>query len=488
MDASQSIRLFIVAITLAACSSTQATSDAAPPNDGAIDAGDAASSDSGADAQTCACVARSTTSCHALAGLYADDGHIATCRASCASYDVSTCTYDTSGKTVENVYPGERDARFSNARCNDKTPFDFRVSLTGSRRWIVFFEGGGACDGLLIPCAPRLKANPALFSSSTDAADGTTSQWNGSGDAILSRDVTKNPTFADANIAIGNYCSSDLWTGTSTTPVAGDIAFDLLFAGRTNAKAMLQTLVERYGFDDAKDIDVIVSGSSAGGNGARNNTDLFANAFPAAVAANRVWSFPVAGFQIYEWNYPGAGVGGTDADDPSSWEAAYVRWSAELNPKCLALASAAGHGPGACFAGLYASQSLVMQQPQGYGVRVLDATNRTDPVYLGYHGVTPATPNYTQILDTWESIIVGEMQASNLRWQLAPEHRGTPNVHGLMDFWTTPIPAYDAAKDKCSSPWPTTITTFRDLVDAFYRDTTPQTSGIKVCPPTGWPY
>lgn len=488
------MRTLALSVLLVACSSGPSSIDDAGTDDANLvdvvaDATTSDSADAG-DASTCACDAGTTMSCHALAGLYADDGHVATCKTSCSSYDVSACTFDATGKSVEEVYPTKRDARFANAKCNDGTPFDFRVSLTGSRRWVVFFEGGGACDGVLIPCAPRLKASPPLFSSAKDPVDGTVSayQTNPGSPAILSRDTALNPTFADANIAVGNYCSSDLWTGIATTAVHGDIAFDLLFDGRNNAKAMLGTLIERYGFDDAKDIDVIVTGSSAGGNGARNNTDLFADAFPSAAAANRIWSIPVAGFQLYEWNYPGAGVSGSNADDPTSWEAAYLRWSAELNPRCIALAKAAGHGPGACFAGMYATQSLLLPSPTGYGLRVLDAQNRTDPVYLAYHGVTPTRSDYDTIVQTWEPIIRGEMATSGIRWQLAPHHEKTPAVHGLYDFWTTPIPTYDAAKDECNSPWPSTITTFRDLVDAFYKDTSPQTSGVKICPPTGWPY
>ncbi len=443
--------------------------------------------ESGSDALVsgCACIAGTDVACEELSGLYASDGKRAVCRDDCRAYDVAPCTADLSGSKVETVYPGLRDGRFTDARCNDGTPFWFEVSLTGSRRWVVSFEGGGVCDGELVPCQDRFESDASRFSSANDAPDRTVADWGGR-KGVLSRDKSENPTFADANMAIGNYCSSDLWTGAATQSVEGDLPFELWFAGRLNARAMLRTLVERYGLSDA-DIDLVVTGTSAGGNGARNNADLFASAFPNARKDRRIWVIPVAGFQLYEWSYPGAGVGGSDVADPVAFDLTYQRWQSELNEKCLALVEAENLGPGACFAGLYASRSLVLPKPEGYGLRVLDATNRTDPVYLGYHGVTASTPDFTAIVDAWESKVTGEMLASGLRWMLAPAHRGKPRLHGLYDVWDVALPVYDPVLDPCSSPWPAGVTDFRSLVDAFYADTAPETSVGMICIPGGWP-
>ncbi len=440
-------------------------------------------------ASTCACVAGSSKACSELGKLYAADGKQATCKADCSAWDVAACTTEATGTKQEYVYPGLRDPRFAGAKCNDGSPFWFRVSLTGSRRWVVSFEGGGACDGATIPCQPRYAAAPPLFSSKNDPKDGTVAPWKepGSG-GIVSRSKTLNPTFADANMVSGNYCSSDLWTGTATTAVKGDIPFDLLFAGRLNARAMVQTLIERYGLDDAKDLDIIVTGQSAGGNGARNNADLFADAFPKAKAASRLWLLPSAGFQLYDWSRPGAGVMGSDLPDPESWKLIFPRWSAEANAKCTAMVAAEGLDVSACLTGLYSTRSMVRAEPQGYGLRVLDATNRADPVYLKYHMVGPALPTFDAIVDQWEPIATKEMLDSELRWMFSPAHRGEPNLHGVFDVWASPlVPAYDASKDPCKSPWPASIKTFRDLVDAWYADKSPATSGIKVCLPDGWP-
>ena len=80
-----------------------------------------------------------------------------------------------------------------------------------------------------------------------------------------------------------------------------------------------------------------------------------------------------------------------------------------------------------------------------------------------------------------------EMLASGVRWLLAPAKRGTPNLHGFNDVWTTPFPPYDAASDPCASVRPASIRTYRDLVDAFYAETDPTAPGVKVCLADGWP-
>lgn len=452
---------------------------------GASSGGSAGSGGSGGE-PACRCDAGASVACSELSKLYAAGAQTATCRADCGGYDVSACTR-VPGNQVETVYPALRDPRWKDALCNDGTPFWFKVSLTGSRKWVVNFEGGGACDGALIPCARRMLGNPALFSSKDDPADGTVSSFSGSGTAVLSRDPSLNPEFNDANIVLSNYCSSDLWGGANTTPQTSDLPIDLVFTGRINARSVVDTLIQRFGFDDSADLDILVTGSSAGGNGARNNADLVATAFPNARSRQQIWVLPVAGFQVYEWDYPTADVGGGSLADPIAWEAAYKRFGADLNPKCIALAAADGHGPGACFPGIYATRSLILPEPAGYGLRLFDATNRTDPVYLNYHGVSPARSDFQAIADAWQPRVTQEMLDSGVRWLLAPAHRGPPNLHGVFEEWNTPFPAYDAASDPCSSPYPTTLHTFKEMVSAFYHDASPATSSMKVCIPHPWP-
>ncbi len=436
-----------------------------------------------------------TSDCAALTGLFADDGRTAACRADCSGYDVSTCTLPSdAARQVENVFPATRDPRWAAARCNDGTPYRFEVSITGSSQWIINFEGGGACDGQLVPCNDRWVASPWKFGTSGDGvSDRQIESFSGRGDAIMSRNADDNPTLAGANIVIMNYCSSDLWAGARTDAVPaipGDVPFDLVFAGRLNARATVDILRQRYGLTDVEDVDLVVTGTSAGGNGARINADLIADAFPRAQSARRIWVIPVAGFQPYDWSYPTAGISGSDASDAVVFDAGVVRYGAELSTRCIALAAAEGAGAGACFTGLWGTRALLEPAPTGYGLRVLDATNRTDPVYHAYHEITRARADYDEVVDAWEALMTDEMLESGLRWLLAPAHRttgGGSNVHGLYEFWTTPFPGFSVSLEPCGTPRGSAIVDFRSLVDAFYRDTSPDTSGIRVCPAPPWP-
>lgn len=437
--------------------------------------------------------------CSDLTALF-DNHATAPCRPDCSGYDTHACTLPSNAASrSEQVYPKRRDSeRFAHAVCNDGSPFRFEVSLTGSRQWVVFFEGGGACDGQLIPCALRWNASPthALFSTAGDSfTDGTVGTFRPRQTGILSRSATENPTFSGANIVILNYCSSDLWVGTGTSPVMssdGDRPESLIFAGRINARATLDLLRQRYGLSDHDDVDVIVTGSSAGGNGARNNADLFAQTFQRAVTDKRVWVIPVADFMLYAWNRPGAGVVGSDLSDAESFDRLAMRYSAELNPRCIAMATADGHGSGlgACMTGMYGLRSLVTAAPVGYGLRVLEASNRTDPVYRTYHAITPTRPDFDAINDAWEPLATQEMLDSTVRWLAAPAYRPMGgrgvNVHGLYEFWTVPFPPYQPT-DACGGPLPTGITDLRSMIDAFYRDRDPDHSIARICPPMPWP-
>src|SRR5687768_15910212 len=66
----------------------------------------------------------------------------APCRTSCAGADVSMCTLRAPGSS-EVVKPAQRDpTRWAQARCNDGTPFAFRISLapTPSPVWVIQLE------------------------------------------------------------------------------------------------------------------------------------------------------------------------------------------------------------------------------------------------------------------------------------------------------------------------------------------------------------
>lgn len=99
---------------------------------------------------------------------------------------------------------------------------------------------------------------------------------------IMDGDTTKNPDFFGHNHVIIPYCSSDLWLGEesqgpecncsdltcfSYQPDSSNLQFT--FRGKKIFQSIFKQLQMEYGMDDA--IEVVISGSSAGGVGAINH-------------------------------------------------------------------------------------------------------------------------------------------------------------------------------------------------------------------------
>ena len=175
-------------------------------------------------------------------------GGMASCRSDCRGYDVSTCM-NRPLRWWEIVKPSERDARWSNARCNDGTPFDFayRPGAPGSKVWVIYFQGGGFGDDVAFPTAAR----EAALTSTTTFADRTRGPV-----PLIEHGIfggpTINPDFHEAHMVLVRYCSSDLYTGRGVDrrPVDG-IPEGYYFAGRHNVRAMTEILAQRYGLDDS---------------------------------------------------------------------------------------------------------------------------------------------------------------------------------------------------------------------------------------------
>lgn len=152
---------------------------------------------------------------------------------------------------------------FPDAKCNDGTPAAFITRQgvgAGTRRWLLFLEGGGSC-GNDVDCTARALTDPGLMSSRgyTEGSPHPTPVLDG----FKSADPTVNPDFYDANFVQLHYCSSDQWSGdTDATSDAGIGRF--AFKGRANLAAVIRTLLP-LGFAQAD--EVFFAGSSAGGLG-----------------------------------------------------------------------------------------------------------------------------------------------------------------------------------------------------------------------------
>ena len=440
--------LVTTACLLGACSGAEEASVArsagdvdagsAPPAAG-MDAGATATGDAGGSCGNGVvegdelCDGGSAVACSALGAVWGAGQ--ATCRKDCSGYDVSACTR--SAQASETIYPGKRDARWANAKCNDGTPFAFEVSLAAkpTNKWILSFEGGGSCDGTYQSCASR----PAgLLSSAKLAADRAPADVQTP--TLFSRDPAVNPDFFDANFVKGQYCSSDLWSGTNLVPkpmkMKSGTTVPFVFTGRHNARALIGELFRAYGLDDATS-EVLFTGNSAGAAGAFTNIDLVASRMPKAIAERRLALLVSAAWVNGLWTdmaFSWGGKGKPDAEVIADLGATYA---AEPNVRCAAKAKAEGRSPATCIVGAFAYDAAAKPAPEGWGVRTMIAQNRLDQLELKDHLIPTADttdPAALQARATWLAQMTTSLQP--VAWLYAPADPQTSeaeeNLHGIV--------------------------------------------------------
>uniref|UniRef100_A0AAY4EFH6 Uncharacterized protein n=1 Tax=Denticeps clupeoides TaxID=299321 RepID=A0AAY4EFH6_9TELE len=143
--------------------------------------------------------------------------------------------------------------------CNDGTPAGYYIKESkGSRRWLVFLEGGWYCFNKQ-NCNSRYETLRRLMSST---------KWpqTRTGTGILSPQPEENPHWWNANMVFIPYCSSDVWSGASPKTNENDYAF----MGSLIIKEVVKELLTK-GLDNAKVL--LLAGSSAGGTGVLLNVD-----------------------------------------------------------------------------------------------------------------------------------------------------------------------------------------------------------------------
>ncbi|XP_062420524.1 carboxylesterase notum2 [Pungitius pungitius] len=165
--------------------------------------------------------------------------------------------------------------------CNDGTTAGFYLKeFRGSRRWLLFLEGGWCCHSK-DTCDSRYQNIPRLMSSS-----GWPQTKIGTG--ILSSQAQENPHWHNANIVFIPYCSSDVWSGTGVAltppprPRQGrekerdpnTNATEYTFMGSLIIREVIKDLIPK-GIKQAK--VVMLSGTSAGGTGVLLNIERVAS-------------------------------------------------------------------------------------------------------------------------------------------------------------------------------------------------------------------
>ncbi|XP_034044114.1 carboxylesterase notum2 [Thalassophryne amazonica] len=168
--------------------------------------------------------------------------------------------------------------RNTQVTCNDGTAAGFYLKeFRGSRRWLLFLEGGWCCYNKET-CDARFQSIPRLMSSSL---------WPQTkrGSGILSSQAEENPHWHNANIVFIPYCSSDVWSGTGPSPTPhpkprqgkdkekDKNSTDYTFMGSLIIREVIKDLIPK-GIKQAK--VVLLSGTSAGGTGVLLNIERVA--------------------------------------------------------------------------------------------------------------------------------------------------------------------------------------------------------------------
>ncbi|HJQ22848.1 MAG TPA: pectin acetylesterase-family hydrolase [Blastocatellia bacterium] len=210
---------------------------------------------------------------------------------------------------AEGVSPGtdlfrvDIDLRnFPNAVCNDGTPATMFVRRFAKKRdknkWVIFLLGGGNCTNVL-DCAERWCSINTGYGANKMSTSFLTAQGAArsiKGEGIFSRDDSIN-NFAGWNHVYIFYCSSDNWAGSASnvhlsgTDSSGhQLDYSINFRGADILDAVIATLQrepagEPVSYRDTTsgddlvlpDIDkaelVLFTGSSAGGEGVKQNVD-----------------------------------------------------------------------------------------------------------------------------------------------------------------------------------------------------------------------
>ncbi|MDP1827403.1 MAG: pectin acetylesterase-family hydrolase [Archangium sp.] len=380
-----------------------------------------------------------------------------TCRDSGTGFDVRTCTRagDTTRRLKETVRPALRDPRWTDARCNVGDEYAFDVTFPPAQtdggfptQWVIALEGGGFCA--FDTTSPRGGCgNRAvdLVSSSTLPADRATSEL-----APSAPDDFSNAIFVQ-----GQYCSSDLWTGTATT--APDITWkgtrvSWRYTGALNVEAMLQALVERYGLDDALALRVLWRGGSAGGFGAFNNTHRAVRHLPTAAREGRLLIFPAASYVPLEWDdpaYKALGIGtGLEA-----FTTLTSTWHSALTPQCTATRTE--EDAVQCISGPVLYDLITGPVSEGgFDLPTLVWQNRQDQLYMSNSLIPLQSANNTAaeiaVRAKFATTMSGAMgitapnTSSRIKWLYAPSDpqvsrpngSNEPNVHGSMIYIDDP--------------------------------------------------
>ncbi len=189
---------------------------------------------------------------------------------------------------------------YATALCNDGSPGAYYLRPnTDSKRWLIFLEGGGACqDGK--SCQKRwasVAGDPDAGNHDKMTTDDDAADWKNRtpAEGVFSAVAPLGELWRNANIVRVAYCSSDLWSGdAAAVPTAPESdARHWHFRGRSIATSVVDELMKKRGLASAA--DVVLAGGSAGGGGVYSLVDDIAALVPPAA---RYLGMSDAGFSV----------------------------------------------------------------------------------------------------------------------------------------------------------------------------------------------
>lgn len=185
-----------------------------------------------------------------------------------------------------------------NTTCNDGSPAGYYLRKAhGSKRWIVYLEGGWFCNSAA-SCRERHHKVRELMSSKS---------WRRTkrGMGILSPNPHENPSWWNANHVYIPYCSSDAWSGNASRWETGE---RFSFLGTRILVRVIDELLQE-GLYHAKHL--LLAGSSAGGIGVILNLDRLATRLKESGSKVRVRGLADSGWYLPR-NLTGSGKGATN--------------------------------------------------------------------------------------------------------------------------------------------------------------------------------
>jgi len=284
------------------------------------------------------------------------------------------------------VLPAAVDpARWGTALCNDGTPFGFMLepSPDGSKNWVVYLEGGGFCDDFSKDCSERSDRM-----STTPGPEAIEDYYRTRGLALFSSSSGWNPSFYNANKVYAFYCSSDVWSGSTTErrPTTAD-PNGWYFSGRSNVRALFEVLKAVYGLDDAHAATrVLYAGGSAGGQGVQATADLAAQILPRTARSGRLKLLNDAG-SVFHFSHPDYSFDHTGLTFKQVIMQAYQFWGSALNPLCEKAQVWLNKPPAECFDEAIVVPFTTNPRPSGLGLPLFVQQSSIDGWQLKMHGI-----------------------------------------------------------------------------------------------------